>query len=263
MRSARCTVAKRWAMMIVVFCASSLRARSGTRRSLSASSALVRFIEKKDRCVAQDGARDRYALALTAGEGDAAFAEEGVVALREPVDEFGRLRGDWRRRGFRLRWRPGGRSARSQTQLSPKITVSCGTSARRARASRGSAVLMSTPSIRMRPDCGSKKRCRSWKTVVLPAPRGPRCATVSPGLIVEREILQRRDAWAHRVFEGHVVETHGAAPVFGSATGFAGASICGLVASSSIRRSPRLPPQHFAPRWRGRRAPRPTSRRRG
>ena len=35
----------------------------------------------------------------------------------------------------------------------------------------------------MRPDCGSKKRSRSWNTVVLPAPEGPTSATVSPGLM--------------------------------------------------------------------------------
>ena len=52
-----------------------------------------RFVEQQDRRVAQDRAGDRDALALAARERDAAFAQEGVVALRQLVDEFGGLRG--------------------------------------------------------------------------------------------------------------------------------------------------------------------------
>ena len=40
------------------------------------------FVEQQERRVAQNGARNRDALALTAGELDAAFADRRVVAVR-------------------------------------------------------------------------------------------------------------------------------------------------------------------------------------
>ena len=64
-----------------------------------------------------------------------------------------------------------------------KITGSCGTSANCRRRSVRAISRISTPSSVIRPASGSKKRRRSWKIVVLPAPEGPTSATVSPGLI--------------------------------------------------------------------------------
>ena len=40
-----------------------------------------------DRCVSQDSARDREPLFLTAGQPDAAFADDGVVTIGEIEDE--------------------------------------------------------------------------------------------------------------------------------------------------------------------------------
>ena len=50
-----------------------------------------RLVEDQDGGVFQDGARDGDALTLAAGELDAAFAHERLVALREPVDEVVRV----------------------------------------------------------------------------------------------------------------------------------------------------------------------------
>ena len=46
-----------------------------------------RLVEQQDRRVLQDGAGDGEALALAAGQRDAALAELGVVALRQGADE--------------------------------------------------------------------------------------------------------------------------------------------------------------------------------
>ena len=46
-----------------------------------------RFIEQEDRGIAQHGAGNRDALALAAGKFQAAFADAGVVALRQRGDE--------------------------------------------------------------------------------------------------------------------------------------------------------------------------------
>ena len=50
------------------------------------------LVEDQDRRVLQDRARDRDALALSAGELDAALADERVVAVRQRLDELGRVR---------------------------------------------------------------------------------------------------------------------------------------------------------------------------
>src|SRR6059036_2529015 len=46
------------------------------------------FVEDEDRRVPQEGAGERDALALAAGEAQAALANLGVVALRQPGDEL-------------------------------------------------------------------------------------------------------------------------------------------------------------------------------
>jgi hypothetical protein len=47
-----------------------------------------RFVEQQQRRIFQQGARDRDALALAAGQAHAALAQEGAVALRQALDEF-------------------------------------------------------------------------------------------------------------------------------------------------------------------------------
>ena len=51
-----------------------------------------RFVEQKERRVAQDRTRDRDALALAARQRHAAFAHRGLEFLRQQVDEFERVR---------------------------------------------------------------------------------------------------------------------------------------------------------------------------
>ena len=56
-----------------------------------------RLVEQQDRRVLQEGAGERDALALAAGEAPAAGADDGVVAVRQPHDEVVRRRGLGRR----------------------------------------------------------------------------------------------------------------------------------------------------------------------
>ena len=83
MRSARVTVARRWAMTSVV-----RPCMIAIERPLHQSLALRierarRLVEQQDRRVAQHGARNGDALALAGGQRHAALAEHGVVALRQ------------------------------------------------------------------------------------------------------------------------------------------------------------------------------------
>ena len=59
------------------------------------------LVQQQDGRVLEDGARDGDALLLPARQPRAAFAEEGVVAFRQPADEFVGRRGA--RRGLDLR----------------------------------------------------------------------------------------------------------------------------------------------------------------
>ena len=82
-----------------------------------------RLVEQQDRRVAQDRARDRDALPLSARESRAALAEERVVALRQLAEELvGGGRAAPRPRP-RHRSRPGGRSGCSRAR-SPR-TARC------------------------------------------------------------------------------------------------------------------------------------------
>src|ERR1700751_1899827 len=51
-----------------------------------------RLVEAKQRRIAQDGASDRDALALSARERYTAFSDQRVEPLRQSIDEFGRER---------------------------------------------------------------------------------------------------------------------------------------------------------------------------
>ena len=95
MRSAARTVARRWAMTIVVRPSISRSSEPWTSRSLSASSARGRLVEQQQGRIAEQGAGDGDALALAAGEPGAAFAEIGV----EPLGQL--------RAGTRPHWRLG------------------------------------------------------------------------------------------------------------------------------------------------------------
>src|SRR4051812_10739791 len=55
----------------------------------SSVQARTRLVQDKDGCISDDGARDRDALALSAGERDAALAYDGVVLLRHLLNELG------------------------------------------------------------------------------------------------------------------------------------------------------------------------------
>ena len=61
-----------------------------------------RFVEDEDRRIGEQRARDRQALALTAGEPRAALAEDGVVAVGQLADEAVRVRGARRRLDLRV-----------------------------------------------------------------------------------------------------------------------------------------------------------------
>ena len=65
-----------------------------------------RLVENENARIGEDRARDRDALALAAGELDAAFADDRVVALLEPVDELVAVRDARRRRECLRRSRP-------------------------------------------------------------------------------------------------------------------------------------------------------------
>jgi hypothetical protein len=73
-----------------------------------------------------------------------------------------------------------------------KIAGSWATSAMFARSARGSASAIVTPSNRMRPSWGSKKRSSNWNMVDLPAPEGPTSATASPGLTAKDTLWSAR-----------------------------------------------------------------------
>src|SRR5688572_23265296 len=84
--------------------------RIADQRFALAVEARRRLVEKKQRCVGEDGARDRDALTLAAGELHAALADDRVEPAREPTHELVAV-GDAARgfdlvaRGLRLRER--------------------------------------------------------------------------------------------------------------------------------------------------------------
>ena len=76
------TVERRWAMTNVVRPASRAAIDAWMSCSLSVSRLLVGFVEDQDLRRRQDRPRDRQALLLSAGELDAALADERLVAAR-------------------------------------------------------------------------------------------------------------------------------------------------------------------------------------
>ena len=50
------------------------------------------FVENQDRRIGEDGAGDRHALPLAAGEFDATLPDQRVVSCRKPADEIVRVR---------------------------------------------------------------------------------------------------------------------------------------------------------------------------
>ena len=88
MTSARRTVASRCAIVIDVLPASSRSRPSKTSSSDCGSSAAEGSSSSRIGGVANDGAGDGDALTLTARQRVAAFADDGVVAVRQPRDEL-------------------------------------------------------------------------------------------------------------------------------------------------------------------------------
>ena len=68
-------------------------------------------VEDQDARIRQKRARNRQALLLPAGQGDAALAHVRIVAIRQTQDELVRLRRA--RRLFDLRWSGGGTAERN------------------------------------------------------------------------------------------------------------------------------------------------------
>ena len=87
MRSAPAASGRSWVISKVVRPRISVRSASITCASCCASQRRRRLVEQQHAAVAQQGARDGQALALSAGQARAALAEHGVVALRQPFDE--------------------------------------------------------------------------------------------------------------------------------------------------------------------------------
>jgi hypothetical protein len=47
----------------------------------------TRLVEDQDRCIAQQGSRNRDPLLLALGEGGSGFTEHGVIAFRKRTDQ--------------------------------------------------------------------------------------------------------------------------------------------------------------------------------
>ena len=89
--SASAIVERRWAMMNVVRPAIT---SASAQLDLALGGRVDRrggVVEDQDARVGEDRAGDREALALAAGDGQAALADARVVAVREPLDEVVRL----------------------------------------------------------------------------------------------------------------------------------------------------------------------------
>ena len=110
MRSACSTVARRWAMMIVVRSFIEVLERFLHEPLVLGVQRAGRLVEQQDRRILQDGPRNGDALALAAGQPGAALAEEGVVALRQFRDELVGHGRPGRGLEFRVAWRRAARS---------------------------------------------------------------------------------------------------------------------------------------------------------
>ena len=88
MRSALRTVARRWAIDQRGAVGGELFQRFLNERFAFRIERAGRLIEQQDRRIAQNGAGDGDALALAAGQGDAALAHFGVIALGKFLGEL-------------------------------------------------------------------------------------------------------------------------------------------------------------------------------
>ena len=155
MRSELMAVASRCAMTSVVRLRMSFSSASCTSRSLSRIERARGLVQQQDGRILEDGARDGDALLLPARQPRAAFAEEGVVAFRQPADEL--VRGRGARRGFDLGVAGAGAAVAdvlARARAEDHGLLRHETDAARAPRT-GPRSAMSTPSMRMRPALGS------------------------------------------------------------------------------------------------------------
>ena len=190
MRSACRTVARRCAMTSVVRPARAPRAPLHQALALRVERA-GRLVEQQDRPVGEQRARDRKALALAAGQLDAALAERGVEALRQALDELERAGPLARGEHLVASVAAAGRSARSRARSrrrspDPAAPARPGRALARVHVAQVDAV--DAHRARLRVVEAQQQR----EHVDLPAPEGPTSATRSPGCTREREPVQRR-----------------------------------------------------------------------
>ena len=146
-----------------------------------------RLVEDQDRRVGEDRARDRDALALAAGELDAALADHRVVALLELRDELVAVRDaadalDLRARRVRPREGDvlGDRAVEEEVVLQHDAEVRAVVAQADRRRGRGRR-------RRTRPESGRLKAITRLISVLLPEPEEPTSAVVEPAGGVERD----------------------------------------------------------------------------
>ena len=154
-RSATSTVESRCVAISTVRPASAGRRFSTRWRSVSRVDGRHRVVEHDDACARDERARERDALALAAGEVDAALADQRVVAVGELGGELrdaGRLAGgdDLLPRRVRAGPRSGSRAAGSR-----RGSASASRSRPRRAAPRSGTSRTSTPPTSTRPSVGS------------------------------------------------------------------------------------------------------------
>ena len=160
------------------------------------------LIQDQDGRVREEGASDRHALALAAGQLHAALAHHRVIALGQAHDEV--VRAGLPRRVLDLGLRRAGPAVgdvlgQRAVEQDGLLLHDRDLTAQRACC----AWAMSCPSIRMRPSLTSYRRWISLMSVVLPE-QWPTSPTRSPGAMRAEMLVQRRVVRA--VAEGHVVE---------------------------------------------------------
>ena len=156
-RSALRSVLRRWATMKVVRPAIADCMAWTISCSVSASMDAVGIVQHQDRGIQQHGARDRQPLALPAGEPAAAFAQDGVVALRQLEDEVVRRRRCARPSRSARAWRPATPKAIFAATVVLKRKLSWNTRPTLRRGGASSRSRISTPSISSRPFDGIVK----------------------------------------------------------------------------------------------------------
>ena len=154
-----------------------------------------RVVEHQHARLAGDGAGERQALLLAAREGDAALADDGVVAVREGV-EVGGDAGD-------LRGAPHDRVGRVVGASTPKAMLSrievenrngsCGTKPMAPRSCASGSSRTSRPSSSTAPSLTSNRRGSSCTSELLPAPVRPTIASFWPGSMRERDVGRAPD----------------------------------------------------------------------